>query len=168
MAPVAVSPREAAASRRLGNLLSSDLPELAVQWLMDGHDTPSLRELAGESPRNVRDIDREWTAVRRELRLPVLTDQQAVEIAVLALLDRRHRDALSVETVLSRIHTWATRGTVPGLDVLYQMEDELEISSGTARDIVVAEINRTLDMIGRSLRNSASHSPLTGESAGTS
>ena len=68
----------AAWHRAAGDLRAEDLPELATDALVRGLDSPSLRILAGQNPRDM-DVSRELFAeVLTELRIPVVGTDEAL------------------------------------------------------------------------------------------
>lgn len=67
---VTMTPAEAEAALMRARLQLYALPDLATQWLLNGVDTPALRELAGHPRRDYDGIRALWTTVRGELGIP--------------------------------------------------------------------------------------------------
>jgi hypothetical protein len=61
-----------------GTLPSEQLPGLATDALSQGLDSPALRELAGTSPRDVRDARDFFLVALGELGITLLDEQQAL------------------------------------------------------------------------------------------
>jgi len=64
---VLMSVGQASVGRRMGTVLSSDLPDLAARWLAMGLDTAALRELAGHPRYDAFGIDMLWRQVLDEV-----------------------------------------------------------------------------------------------------
>lgn len=125
-----MTPAEAAASRRLGRLLSSDLPDVAAVWLVEGLDTPALRELAGHVPDDPWVIDELWTHSLEQLGVDLPSDDFAVRsIAVryeVALWRGGHQDVERTMCAVLRLTEWDFPHDVPELSWVAGLEDELD------------------------------------------
>jgi ribonuclease D len=67
-----------AALHTLGKLLTEDLPEAGTQALVEGKDSPSLRQLAGSTSTNAFELEELLQRSLEELGLPPATKQEAL------------------------------------------------------------------------------------------
>jgi hypothetical protein len=67
---------------QVGDLPSEDLPRLATEALERGLDSPSLSELAGQNPRDVRDSRDLFIRALEELNLPAPDPTTAIRLLV--------------------------------------------------------------------------------------
>ncbi len=73
-----MTPQEAAALHILGHLPSSAIPELAIQWMTEGMDTPTMRIVAGESAPIMSDVAPMLLATLEELSVAIPTPREAM------------------------------------------------------------------------------------------
>lgn len=100
-----VSPNEAVAQLRFRLLQHRALPDLAATWLVEGLDTPALRQLAGESPDDSDAIHSLWRETCDELGLaPAIDDQRSRLFAARQLLQTWKGGRVSRLQVLDTMH----------------------------------------------------------------
>jgi hypothetical protein len=130
-------------------ILSSDLPDLAATWLVNGLDTPALRELAGHSRGDAWGIDALWAEARDQLGIvvsPSLEDQTAIVARYeLAAWRVGRRDLLAIVNRLVRL--WVA-ADYPDFSIecgqLSGLEDELQGGWGRDRRAITAEMETAL------------------------
>jgi hypothetical protein len=147
MRPV-LTPREAAVLLPLGEIVTSELPDLAAAWLVQGFDTPALRELAGTPRDDPWVIDQLWRDTREQLGLNV-PPSPGDEIVVraryeVALWRAGCRDAGAAMYRLLRLVEWLPPSSLPELVQLVHVEDEWEGRWGRSNDELMAEIEAAL------------------------
>jgi hypothetical protein len=85
---------EIAARWTLAQIAGSEIPDIATQALVDGHDGPALRELAGTIDPALRDTAHRFETALEELQAPSMTRKEAVYI-----LARRVAEQIINQTV---------------------------------------------------------------------
>lgn len=71
---------EIAARWTLAQVTGSEIPDIATQALVDGHDGPALRELAGTIDPTLRDSTHLFETALEELQAPRMTRKEAAYI----------------------------------------------------------------------------------------
>ena len=101
-----VSPSEAVAQIRFNLLQHRALPDLAAAWLVEGLDTPALRQLAGESKADSDAIHRLWRETCDELAIaPATDDHQSRLLAARQLLQTWKEGRVSRLETLDTMHS---------------------------------------------------------------
>jgi hypothetical protein len=143
-----MTPCEVAVLLPLGEVVTSELPDLAAAWLVQGLDTAALRELAGTPRDDPWVIDELWRATREQLGLPAPPSPEA-ELVIriryeVALWRAACRDAVGTMLRLVRLVGWLPPSSLPELVQLVQLEDEWEGGWGRSKDELVAAIDAAL------------------------
>ena len=73
-----MNPQVIAARWALGRIYSEQLPQIALQWLEDGFDSPTLRILAGETNPIMSEVGPIFERVLEELNIAVPTSAEYV------------------------------------------------------------------------------------------
>jgi len=138
----------------LGELGSEQLPDIAVRMLQAGHDSPALREVAGEVQPNMADTGARFADALRELGVAIT---------------RREACLLRAEAIAHRIAAGAVAPTNGGSDIYYlerhfgeipelkpflreywRMPPPVTDAEEAARDALLCEAARSLEDLIRS------------------
>jgi hypothetical protein len=116
----------------LGQLPAEDIPAIAVDALVDGLDTPTLRVLAGlvdGTPADAREL---FAAAVHELQLPSMDGNAAALVVVRHLAGEVVNGRVALSSGLSEIysilrHFWdhAWRDLPPDIGAVFALDDDL-------------------------------------------
>lgn len=150
-----MSPIEAAAARRLDIVLSSDLPDLAARWLVEGLDTPALRELAGYPRDDPWVIDTLWSHACDELGVAV-PESGTESIRVMARHEVRlwrsgHQTTERTMDLVLLLESWDIPDALPELWHLAGLDDELTGGWGRQKREIMSDVEQALRELGQRL-----------------
>ena len=132
-----LTPQEAAAARVTGSIRTSDLPTIATWWLVAGHDTTALRELAGTGPNDVWSLDALLGRFMQDIAIATPDEHEATRTDVRRILTRwsiGHESTIEVLRELDLMILYR----FDGLDVAGGLLDEIEGGWGRpASDVLV-------------------------------